>query len=182
MAHQDLFATLQTEANAVSQTWADGRIATVLTAMLEAQPLSLNKFGEILLDRLTEVTGARRSFLLLYSPESTAAEVISARQFATRNLSLEEYGFSRTLLRNALWKGESLLFQDVSQDTRYSNEMSVRNFELKSVLVVPLQQGSRTIGAIYLDNNTLGGAFSESDVALVEAVARFACSTSIIPV
>jgi len=174
MAQQDFLATLQTEVNAVSETWADSRIATVLSAVLQAQPLSLNKFGEILLDRLTEVTGARRSFLLLYSPESTAAEVISAREFASTNLSLEEYGFSRTLMREVLGKGESLLFQDLSKDATYSAEMSVRNFELKSVLIVPLKQASRTIGAIYLDNNTVAGNFSESDAPMVEAVAGFA--------
>jgi Nif-specific regulatory protein len=174
MPQQDFLVAIHTEIKALEGTDVDRRIATVLTAVLQCQPLSLNKFGDFLLDSLTKMTGARRSFLLLYSPESTAAEVISARQFASTNLSLDEYGLSRTLLREVLRKGESLLFQDVSKDATYSTEMSVRNFELKSVLVVPLKQRARTMGAIYLDNNTLAGSFSEGDVALVEAVARFA--------
>ncbi len=111
--------------------------------------------------------------MLLYMPESTEAEVAAARNFQSDNLSLEEYALSRTLLHEVLERGESLLVRDASQHPEYSKSMSVIAYELKSVLVTPILQNGRTIGAIYLDNKSLPAVFDEDDRAVVECVSRF---------
>ncbi|HEU0253304.1 MAG TPA: sigma 54-interacting transcriptional regulator, partial [Pyrinomonadaceae bacterium] len=125
-------------------------------------------------DGLIQATNAERGFILFYLPESSEADVVAARNFQTHNLSLNEYDFSRTLLRQIFRTGSSLVVEDASQDPAYSKEASVIEFQMKSVLVVPLKQGERTAGALYLENNTLPRAFDREDQQLVETAAQFA--------
>jgi Nif-specific regulatory protein len=174
MTRRDFLAKITREAEELQSRLADSRIATVLTALLEVQPPSLNLFCESLLDRVIEATGAERGFILFYLPESTEADVIAARQFQTTNLSLEEYDFSRTVLRDVFERDKPILLEDALHDPTYSHETSVRKFNLKSVLAVPLMQNNRTVGAVYLENNTLPCAFAEEDPPLLASVARFA--------
>jgi diguanylate cyclase (GGDEF)-like protein len=67
--------------------------------------------------------------------------------------------------------GESLLVQDVNQDSRYYPEVD-RNtgFQTRSVLCVPLQVRGETFGVIELINKT-SGEFSNEELKLVESIA-----------
>ena len=174
MAQRDFLTKIEREAEELRLNLSDSRAASVIMALLGSQPSSLNHFCEFLLDRLIEVTGAERGFILFYLPESTEADVVAARNFQTRNLSLEEYNFSRTLLREVFERGESLLIEDASSDPAFSRETSVIKFQLKSVVATPLKGKDRAVGAIYLENNTEPCAFDEQGAELVEIVARFA--------
>ncbi|MGH7453901.1 MAG: sigma 54-interacting transcriptional regulator, partial [bacterium] len=175
MAQRDFLAKIKHETADLKPGLADGRLATVLAALVEIchAGAGLNRFCECLLDSVIAAAGAERGFVLFYHPESTEADVIAARNFQTTNLSLEEYDFSRTILRETFQRGEPLLLEDASHHPAFSKEISVRKFQLKSILVMPLQQEGRTIGALYLENNTLPCAFDEADKSLLESVARF---------
>ncbi len=173
MGRDDFLAKIDREAEALCLDVADGRASKIMTALMDG-PLSLNQFCERLLDLLNQAMGAERGFILFYLPESSEADVVAARNFQTKNLSLEEYDFSRTLLREVFKRGQSLLLEDASQNPAYSKEDSVIKFQLKSVLATPLKGKDQAIGAIYLENNTKPCAFDVEDPQLVESVARFA--------
>ena len=174
MGRRDFLAKIRLEAEELGAGLADSRTAAIMTALIEIRPPSLNLFCESLLDRLIEATGAERGFVLFYLPESTEADLIAARNFQTTNLSLEEYDFSRTLLREVLKRDSPLLLEDVSNDPVFSIEASVVKFQLKSVLAAPLKQGDRTVGAIYVENNARPCAFANDDQGLIESLSRFA--------
>jgi Nif-specific regulatory protein len=174
MGRDDFLAKIDSEVEAVSADLADARASKIITALIEGPTLALNHFCERLLDLLNEATGAERGFILFYLPESSEADVIAARNFQTKNLSLEEYNFSRTLLREVFKRGQALHLEDASHDPAYSKEASVINFQLKSVLAVPLKREDRAVGAIYLENNTRACAFDEEDLPVAQMVARFA--------
>jgi Nif-specific regulatory protein len=174
MGRDDFLAKIGSEADAMSLNLTDARTARITTALIEAPTLTLNSFCERLLDLLNEAFKAERGFILFYLPESSEADVIAARNFQTKNLSLEEYNFSRTLLREVFRRGQSLLLENASQDPAYSKETSVIKFQLKSVLASPLRVKERVIGAIYLENNTEPCCFGEEDTGLIESVSRFA--------
>jgi Nif-specific regulatory protein len=174
MGRGDYLAKIDREAQSLGSSPTDSRALKVMRSMMDSRALSLNLFCERLLDSLIETTGAERGFILFYLPESTEADIIAARNFQTRNLALEEYSFSRTLFREVFHRGESLLVEDASTDPAFSKESSVINHQLKSVLVTPLKQERRTIGALYLENNTRPRAFDEEASELLDAVARFA--------
>jgi Nif-specific regulatory protein len=174
MARSDFLAKIQRETEELDRGAADSRLAAVLKSLIEAPPSSLHEFCTFLLDRLIEATGAERGFILFYLSDSTEADVVAARNFQTTNLALEEYDFSRTLLREVLQQGKALLLADASQTPAYATETSVMRYQLKSVLVAPLRSGDRTFGAIYLENNRIPRAFQETEPELLESVAGFA--------
>ncbi|MCI0489995.1 MAG: sigma 54-interacting transcriptional regulator [Blastocatellia bacterium] len=173
MARRESIARASQEAEELNFGLVDRRAVEVTMALVENRTPSLNLICEDLLDRLIEATGAERGFILFYVPESTEADVVAARSFQTRNLSLEEYRFSRTLLREVLESGVSIILKDASEDRVFSQEASVINLRLKSVLAVPLKQASRTIGVLYLENNSRACAFVERHLQLVESVSLF---------
>lgn len=174
MANDDFLGKMRNEAELLAPALADSRAGAVLTSLVELEQPSLNVLCELLLDRLIEATQAERGFILFYNPESTEAEVIAARNFQTRNLSLAEYNFSRSLLREAFGRENTLLVEDASSDPAFSHELSVRRFQIRSVLVVPMKYEGRTAGALYLENNRLASIFSDEEARLVERVVRFA--------
>ena len=174
IARRDYLSKIEREVDGLGAHLIDGRAAAVLMKVVRGDTSSLNLFCETLLDSLIEATGAERGFVLLYLPESTEAEVVAARNFQTRHLSLEEYDFSRTLLREVLQRGRVVLLEDACEDPEYSREVSVIKFELKSIVAAPLEQEGRTIGALYLENNTQPGAFDGRVPDLLQAVAEFA--------
>ena len=174
LTRRDYLAKIEHEVEALGNHLIDSRAAVVLMNLIRGTASSLNVFCETLLDSLIQATGAERGFVLFYVPESTEAEVVAARNFQTRNLSLEEYDFSRTLLRDVLQRGRSVFLEDASEDPSYSGEVSVIKFELKSIVAAPLKQEGRTIGALYLENNSRPCAFDRRDTGLLQIIAEFA--------
>ncbi|MBZ5535633.1 MAG: sigma 54-interacting transcriptional regulator [Acidobacteriia bacterium] len=176
LAHRDFLKPLRQEADMLRNDQAGGRLAPILTALLDAPANSLGAFCELLLDRVIEATGAERGFILFYSPESTEADVIAARHFDTTHLALREYHFSRTLLREVFERSRPLLLEDASHHPDFANEESVAGLRLRSVLAAPLIEDHRAIGAIYLENNTRPCAFDQEDLDLLEPVSRLTLS------
>jgi Nif-specific regulatory protein len=174
MGCKDFLAKIECEADEIAKNLSDSYAGKAILSLIQNATSSLDPFCESLLDRLIEATKAERGFILFYLPESTEADVIAARNFQTKNLSLEEYDFSRTLLREVFKRSEPLLVEDASRDSVYAKETSVIKLELKSVLAVPLKQNGRTVGALYLENNTRPCAFVEEDAQIANSLARFA--------
>lgn len=174
VGQDDFLNRIQDEAESLRAGISEARVSTVLTPIIEQQTYAPQLLCELLLDGLIKATSSERGFILFYLPESTEADVVAARNFQTRNLSLNEYDFSRTLLRETFKTGRSVVLEDALDDAAYSKEASVMEFQLRSVLVVPLRHGGRTAGALYLENNSVPGAFDQDDQKLVETAAQFA--------
>ena len=174
MARSDFLAKIAREAEGLEGAEAGARAAAVVAALVGLRAPALRPFCETLLDRLCEATAAERGFVLAYLPESTEADILAAHNFRTTNLSLGEYDFSRTLLREVFARGEPLLIDDALSHPSFATEASVRRLELKSVLAAPLAEGGRTVGALYLENNSAASAFGAEELRLINTVARFA--------
>lgn len=173
MAGRDFVSTMREAAEKLAQQERETSLGRVVAPLLKIFPAGLNELCEKALDSLIEVTQAERGFILFYHPDSTEAEVLAARNFQTTNLSLDEYNFSRTLLREVCRTAAPLRLDDAAQHPDYSAEISVVNLQLKSVLAVPLKKDGRAIGSIYLENHLQPCAFDKSDLQLVEAVGEF---------
>ncbi|MDT7602497.1 MAG: hypothetical protein QOF61_494 [Acidobacteriota bacterium] len=174
IARRDFLTKIVSDAEELRHAGTGARAATVFAALLELRAPALTPFCETLLEHVVEATGAERGFVLAYLPESTEADILAARNFRTTNLSLEEYDFSRTLLGEVFARGASLVVEDALSDPSFAAEASVRRLELKSVLAAPLMQDARSLGALYLENNSAPCAFGDEERRLLEQVARFA--------
>jgi len=145
----------------------------IVQSLLPQEPRSSTRFCEELVNQLAATCGAQRALLVFYLPETTEAEVVAAKSFQTRNLSVEEYSFSRTILQTAFSTGEVVSVSDACSDPLYDCEESVQALSLRSVLAVPLRDGERILGALYLENSSIPDAFNGHQF-LVACVARFA--------
>jgi Nif-specific regulatory protein len=174
MVRDDFLAKISRELEQEAPDHAGDRALAIAEALAAERPRSLGGFCSALLDRLVDATGAERGFVLFYVPESSEADVVAARNFETRNLSLDEYGFSRTILRQVLERRAPLVLDDAVADPDYVGEASVHRLSLRSVLAVPIARGARTIGAVYLENNSAPKVFSAADARVAATAARFA--------
>jgi len=78
--------------------------------------------------------------------------------------------FSRTVLREAISKRTAVLSHEVTRDRRFSASDSVAAGTFRSVLCVPLVTEKQPLGAIYLASRSRSFAFSEEEVAWLQAV------------
>ncbi len=174
MIRSDFLAKITAEiVDAIHESAATRALAIVESLATEV-PRSLGSFCGSLLDKLVQSTRAERGFVLFYVPESTEADIVAARNFESTNLSLGEYGFSRTILRQVLDRRIPVVLDDASADPDYERHVSIHRLSLRSVLAVPLVSGTRTIGAVYLENNRAPSVFSADDARIAELTARFA--------
>ena len=84
---------------------------------------------------------------------------------------------SRTVIRQVLESGSGILSTNAQKDPRFSGQVSVINYALRSILCAPLQTRGRTIGVIYVDNRAQIGLFQEDDLSLLETFATQAAVT-----
>jgi len=127
---------------------------------------SPGEFFDAALDEVMVETGSGRAALVLYSADASANEIV-----ALRNLTTEEHRLSRSLLETVRRSQASLRVSDVSREERFSLESSVVSPPVRSVLLTPIKVRGEVMGAVYLENNRLAGAYSEADERLMEQTA-----------
>jgi len=158
-----------------------GRVAARL-ADLYFRSSSSEGFLEQAADLLLAETRSERILLVLYpgglriggevGVDPARVLLACARNFRSADLSDEEHAFSRTLLWRALSSGEALLVRDALSEPAYSQETSVVQRSVRSVLVAPLVIEGISFGAIYVENNSIAALYSESDREFLTQVAR----------
>lgn len=169
--NRDLIQELETAVEAAHQTEAELGLERLIAFFRGCEDPGADQLCETLLDWLIQRTGAQRGFILFYDPESSAANIVAARNYASTHLALAEYDVSRTLLSALLRSGSPLLLEDACLDPNYSRQASIRRQQVLAVLAVPLQQGDKTVGAVYLEDRRRPGAFAIAHRRLLEAAA-----------
>ena len=124
------------------QAQPDDRLLSILKQLLEIKTTELGNLCDRALELLIEATRAESGFFAVHYPSSSEVEVVSARNFSTPNLSLEEYAFSRTVLREVFANRRQMLLDDAVKDPRYKRARSVQALGLRSIIAVPLITGS----------------------------------------
>ncbi len=135
--------------------------------------------GEILervMDAAIEFTGAERGFLILENPAAPKGpvpgyEVKTARHFNQKTLAGEDLQISMTAVRQAMDQGSTLLTANAQLDERLKTKKSVVQYQLKSILAVPLELEGKVLGAIYLDHRYAPNAFRDEDIVFLGAFA-----------
>lgn len=137
---------------------------------------NLEDILERVMDAAIELTGAERGFLVLKNPEAQIGpvqgfEVKTARHLNQSSLTEEDFQFSMTAIREAVDQGSYILTDNAQMDDRFQTQQSVMQFQLKAILVAPLEIEGTVLGAIYLDHRYQPGCFTEEDVVVLTAFA-----------
>ena len=78
---------------------------------------------------------------------------------------------SRTILGAAM-NGEGVLSSNAMQDPRFAMGDSVQRYQIRSAICSPIMFGEQRFGAIYIDSSSVNYAFTEEQLALLNAVGQ----------
>ncbi|MEP7291762.1 MAG: GAF domain-containing protein [Chloroflexota bacterium] len=125
------------------------------------------------MDSIIELTSAERGFLLLRDDDGQV-DVKAARNLDQQTLSSDKFRYSRTIVNQVMDIGDSVVTTNATEDPRYSNESSVVEKGLRSIMATPLRVRGRVIGLLYVDNSAISGRFQDEDLATLDAFASHA--------
>jgi serine/threonine protein kinase/signal transduction histidine kinase len=77
---------------------------------------------------------------------------------------------SRTIVADALERGEAILAHDAVADSRWSSAASIQASEERSVICVPLVHGPVVHGVLYLSNSLESAVFGEEELTLLTGI------------
>jgi len=128
--------------------------------------LNLRKLITMILDTAIEFCNAQRGTIVVFEGEKFKIELSRDRQ--KRELKRLEMGVSRTVLKLVRDSGKRVIAEDARQDPTLKIIDSVQDQSLLSILCVPLRVKMRLIGAVYLDNSQVVGAFGPREIEIAE--------------
>ena len=137
-------------------------------SMQLSQTLDLNQLLNQVIDAIIQLTRAERCFLVLFENDDNQqlrAEV--ARNMEQESILDNSLEISRTVIQRCANNEEPILTVNAQEDQRFANQSSVRNYQLRSIMCVPLRARGRTIGAVYVDNRLASGIFQQPDLDLL---------------
>ncbi|HEY0792455.1 MAG TPA: AAA family ATPase [Chthoniobacterales bacterium] len=179
----DLYPHLRPEQAPASPTAAVGTLVDRLdlaTVIKASQAVS----GEIVLEKLVETllviavehAGAARGLLILFRNNEPwiEAEVTTGRgkvEVTSRAAAVTPSDLAETVLHYVIRTRESVVLDDASVRTLYSEDEYVRTKRPRSVLCLPIVNQTKLAGALYLENNLTARAFTSDRVAVLELLA-----------
>jgi transcriptional regulator with GAF, ATPase, and Fis domain len=150
------------------------RVAANLNALLKISRVvhSIRDLDELqgkLLELIFEVVPAGRGAVLLADREGQQFNSLFARMRQQGQAPLVKV--SRTVARQVLEQGISLLGTDVPSHEDLGQIESLAESQVRSLLCVPLIVFQRIIGCIYLDSRAVASRLNEDHLQLVTAIA-----------
>lgn len=145
------------------------------TTALVNSSLEVNDVLNQIMDTVINLTGAERGYIVLMNRQTGEFEFAVARGIDREQLvnSVDTSGrkgeliVSKTVVNQVAERGEPILTDNASEDTRFQGQQSVVGYALRSILAVPLKVRNEVIGVVYCDNRILSGLFQKSELDLV---------------
>jgi HD-GYP domain-containing protein (c-di-GMP phosphodiesterase class II)/pSer/pThr/pTyr-binding forkhead associated (FHA) protein len=125
-----------------------------------------------IIDAIFQSVAADRAALLLRSGDAEGPErlrIVAARSRSS-NLGDNSFAISRTVVRDVLENGASLLSWDAATDERYKSGESVIQQRIRAVICAPVSSEKRVLGVLYADSLTRSHVFTESDLDLLALI------------
>jgi adenylate cyclase len=136
---------------------------------------SANTLDDMLLTAIKlifEVVSAERSVILLKDPQTGEAITRHAYHRSRGLVDGQDIMISRTITSQVMNDRVSIITSDALQDPRFMAGLSIVQYNIRSALCVPLWEGERVYGVLYLDNLAKSYAFTKDDLELVTAIAN----------
>jgi GAF domain-containing protein len=135
-------------------------ILDVSRRMAETRDLTL--LLNYVVDEAIRLVGAESGYVVLTQPDDSLDFPVKRGQNG-QALEDAEDQVSRSILHRVVETGQPLVLRDAAQDPRFREAESVVILGLLSIMCVPLISRGDTIGAIYVENRSIRGRFSEDD-------------------
>ncbi|NOR83862.1 MAG: GAF domain-containing protein [Ardenticatenales bacterium] len=134
--------------------------------------LDLTQVLNQVMDAIIQLTGAERGFLMLVGRDTPELDLRAGRNVDRVTIDGDEMEVSRTVISRVVEKGQPVLTYNAQEDPRFSQQMSVVGYALRSVMCAPLWARGKILGAVYVDNRVRSGVFSESQLSTLATFAN----------
>jgi PAS domain S-box-containing protein len=125
--------------------------------------LDLTEVLNTVMDTIIQITGAERSFLMLYDEVTGELEVEVARNINRETIEESSFDISRSIVSTVAESGVPVHTTNAQEDSRFDRQESIISYNLRSILCVPMRIKDNTIGVIFADNRIVSGIFAEAD-------------------
>jgi transcriptional regulator with GAF, ATPase, and Fis domain len=141
-------------------------------ALLEASAGESGELLTVLLDLAIEALSADRGLVVV--PEGEGFRATVARNFRSTSLDETEAQISSSIAREVLAKRRALLLGNAAGMGDFTENPSVREFGLRSVLCAPLVSGEQVFALLYLENRSIENCFSVRHSLLLDEICTMA--------
>jgi len=139
-------------------------VGSVISTTLDEERLF-----SLIMDKLFEVFPQMdRGFMMSYDSENNQLLPKVAR---TRSGETAEISVSRTLVRDAIETRQGILCADAMGDDRYSMGQSIVQFQIRTVVCVPMVAEDEVLGVINVDGDDATKPFVKDDMSLLLGIA-----------
>jgi len=127
-----------------------------------AQTHDLDTLLQLAMEETLAIVNAEMGYLLIVSNANQVEFKIRAGNHLTP--SNDSDTLSRSILDDVIQTQTPTVITDALSDDRYSASSSVQHLQIRSVMCVPLISHGDVLGAIYVENRTITGAFRQDDL------------------
>ncbi|MEX3945563.1 AAA family ATPase [Paraburkholderia sp. BR10937] len=152
-------------------------LATVIKVLQAASgEIHLERLIDVVMRTALEQAGAERGLLILSDGDEhrTAAQATTAGDAVQVELSdapVNAAMLPESVLYHVLRARENIVLDDASTDPLTAADSFVRQHRARSILCLPLINGAKLMGVLYLENNLTSRAFSPARIAVLKLMA-----------
>jgi Nif-specific regulatory protein len=128
---------------------------------------------EEIMNMAFKTVDAERGFLALVNETSGDLECEIVRDQGAEGAP-PKLLVSSTIVHKVLREGVAVLTENALKDTHFGEAKSVREYEIRAALCVPLFFRDKVLGVIYLDNRGSAGSFGQDDLVFLSALSQLA--------
>lgn len=136
--------------------------------------LDLNQLLDNIMDSALEAMNGERGLIFLIENDQLALKVSRNVEKETIKDATE---ISLSILKDVLHAGKPIIVSDTSANEAFKQRESVVNFNIHSLICVPMKSKEQIIGTVYVDSRSdavQAMSFSEIDAEFLEAFANLA--------
>ena len=137
-------------------------------AVAVAQERDLQRLFDSIAHAALDLLDAERSFVLVCSEDGAPELVASALADGVRSIEP-----SHSIVRRAIDDGREVLAADLGERGELREATSIVDMDLRSAMCVPMVDGERRLGAIYVDSRVVSRQELESAARLLRALAAY---------
>ena len=135
--------------------------------------LEFQEVVKMVMDKVIEVLKAERGCLMLLG-EDHQPKLVAARGMERTDIESEDFGVSRTVLRQVIDGREGVISSNAMKDDRFKAVATVQMHNLRSIMAVPIVFQDQVRGLIYVDNRIKAGMFKPDNLELMASIATLA--------
>ncbi|MDD2715482.1 MAG: SpoIIE family protein phosphatase [Candidatus Wallbacteria bacterium] len=140
-----------------------------IARQINSEEQSQQIFNHIM-DKISSFFGVKRGFIMLLNKEGKYKPV-SIKEVEDY-FDEGEYHLSKTIVNKVLQSGEGFFTANAAADTGLEMAKSVIQYQIHSVICVPLVSGNRRLGLIYLETESEQPPFKVKDLYFLQAIAE----------